>query len=99
MFDYTKDKYFNYKQKELYNLKLSLINGYIYRGDTHKNTLIVKNPKFFGSYYASSHYISESESYIKKFSTTKELKLLNHSNTSKAKKPFNLKNRTLKNLT
>ncbi len=29
----------------------------------------------------------------------KELKLLNHSNTSKAKKPFNLKNRTLKNLT
>jgi len=38
---------------------------------------MVENPKFFGSYYGASYYISDEKAYIKKFSTSNEILLLN----------------------
>jgi len=64
-----------------YTIRTKKIYGYIYRGDIHKNIVLGKEPKFYGSFKSSNEYLVLNENnYIKRYTTIKELTLLDVSN-------------------
>lgn len=62
------------------NLRVKKIMGYIYRGDTHDAQVLSLNPKFYGSRESAEKYTRVNE-YLKRYTTMKELTLLDLSNT------------------
>lgn len=70
------------EQQKQVNLQTILINGYIYRGDNHKNFVLTNSPKFYGTYETSLMYTPDGD-YLKRYTTLKSLRLLNLSNDNK----------------
>jgi hypothetical protein len=70
------------------NLKIStiLLNGYIYRADSHANPIALSVPKFFGTYESAIEYLNNGD-FLKKYSTMGAIRILNLScTTAKSKK-------------
>jgi len=62
-----------------YKIRIKRINGYIYRGDYHMNNVLSLIPRFYGTKESASKYILKG-SYLKRYTTMRELILLNMSN-------------------
>ena len=60
-------------------IRIKRINGYIYRGDTHRSNVLSLIPRFYGTKESASKYIHNGE-YLKRYTTMRELILLNISN-------------------
>ena len=69
----------NLKYKlSIYNNNITniiLLTDYIYRADTHPNDVLRKFPAYFGSFVSALEYFKK-ESYMKKYKTKKELKII-----------------------
>ena len=57
------------------NINIIMLDGTIYRGDTHDNTLLRHSPAYFGDYKSSARYLSK-DSYLKLYTTKYPIKLL-----------------------
>jgi hypothetical protein len=57
------------------NINVIILDGIIYRGDTHNNTLLRNSPAYFGDYKSSAKYLSK-DSYLKLYTTKQPIKLL-----------------------
>lgn len=77
-YDYQLDDEINKNFLEL-GITTCLINGYVYRGDNHKNVVLSGSPKFYGTYTSASQYVEEND-YFKRYSTMKTLRLLKLTN-------------------
>lgn len=77
-YDYQLDDELNNNFLEL-GISTCLINGYIYRGDSHKNIVLSSSPKFYGTYNSASKYVEEGH-YFKRYSTVRTLRLLKLTN-------------------
>lgn len=64
-----------------YNLRVKKIYGHLYRGDIHKNIVLSTKPKFYGSLESSSEYVGTENNVIKRYTTMKQLNILDLSNT------------------
>lgn len=64
-----------------YNIRIKKLNGYIYRGDYHKNIVLPVIPRFYGTEESAAKYMHNNE-YLKKYSTSRELILINLTNDS-----------------
>lgn len=77
-YDYQLDDDIN-KNYMNYGITTCLVNGYIYRGDDHKNIVLSGSPKFYGTHNSASLYVKNDE-YLKRYSTVKSLRLLKLTN-------------------
>lgn len=85
MTDYKYDYQLNENMNNNYldqKVKTNIISGYIYRGDSHRNIVLVNSPRFYGTYTSASMYVEE-DHYLKRYTTMKNLRLLNLSNDDK----------------
>lgn len=65
-------------KRSIYNNNITniiLLTDYIYRADTHPNDVLRKFPAYFGSFVSALEYFKK-ESYMKKYKTKKELKII-----------------------
>lgn len=69
-------------------IRVKKIKGYIYRGDTHTNLVVSLKPKFYGTYESATEYIKNGN-YLKRYTTIKELTLLDISNDNNIENTIN----------
>lgn len=100
-YDYQLDDEINNDYMD-YGITTCVINGFIYRGDDHKNIVLSSSPKFYGTYKSALIYTNDGD-YFKRYTTMGSLRLLklynDNKNTISVLKFFNdvvLKNSTNK---